>query len=110
MGLQCEPGCHMPVYDRINVKSGKRGAIVPVVVTPRASKSEVVGVHDGALKIRLAAPPVDGAANEELKAALAKFLGVPKSSVSITGGRTSKRKTVCIEGIEPGDVIKALGS
>ncbi len=54
--------------------------IFDVRVVPRASKSEIVGEHDGALKVRIASPPVDGAANEELIKVLSKKFGVPKSA------------------------------
>src|SRR5262249_35815750 len=67
-----------------------------VRVVPRAAKSKIVGEHDGALKIRLAAPPVDGAANEELIKLLAKEFGVAKNDVRIVSGQTSKTKVVSI--------------
>ena len=70
--------------------------IIDVRVIPRASRSEVVGMHAGALKVRLTAPPVDGAANAELIKLLAKKLGVAKSEVSIVGGETSKNKRIKI--------------
>jgi uncharacterized protein (TIGR00251 family) len=69
-----------------------------VRVVPRASKSEIVGEHDGALKVRVAAPPVDGAANEELIRILAKGFDVAKSAVEITSGQSSKTKQVRIKG------------
>lgn len=69
-----------------------------VQVAPRASREAVLGVHDGALKVALTAPPVDGAANEALVAFLARALGVPKRAVRITGGQTSRRKRVEVEG------------
>ncbi|CAN5417561.1 DUF167 domain-containing protein [soil metagenome] len=67
-----------------------------VRVVPRASKSEIVGELDGALKVRIASPPVDGAANAELIKLLKKTFGVPKSAVEIIGGQTSKTKQVRI--------------
>ena len=83
--------------------SEKEGAIVFTVrVIPRASKSEIVGAHDGALKIRLAAPPVDGAANEELVKTLAKYFEISRSSVEILSGATSKTKQIRIAGIDAG--------
>jgi uncharacterized protein (TIGR00251 family) len=73
----------------------KDGAVIfNVRVVPRASKSEIVGEHDGALKVRIAAPPVDGAANEELVKVLAKYFEVPKSAVEIVAGHSSKSKQV----------------
>lgn len=67
-----------------------------VRVVPRASKSEIVGCYDGALKLRIASPPVDGAANAELIKLLSKMFDVSKSAVEITGGQTSKTKQVKI--------------
>jgi uncharacterized protein (TIGR00251 family) len=69
-----------------------------ILVQPRASRSEIVGPHGDALKVRLAAAPVDGAANEELVRLLAKEYGVPKSAVEIVGGFASRRKMVRIRG------------
>ena len=64
---------------------------------PRASRTEVVGEHDGALKVRVAAPPVDGAANDELVRFLAKLLKRPAQSVRIVAGESARRKVVEIE-------------
>lgn len=77
--------------------SYKNGALVfNVRVAPRASKSAIAGEHDGALKVRIAAPPVDGAANAELIKVLSKAFGVSKSEVEITSGQTSKTKQIKI--------------
>ena len=77
-------------------KDGK--LIFKVRVVPRASRSELVGEHDGALRVRIAAPPVDGAANDELVRLLARAFGVPRSAIAITGGHAAKLKTVCVAG------------
>lgn len=79
-----------------------------VHVQPRAKKSEVAGRHGDALKVRLQAPPVDGAANEELVRFLAESLGVARRAVTITGGLTSRRKTVEIEGLAAEDLARRL--
>ncbi len=73
--------------------------IFNVRVLPKSSKSEIVGEHDGALKIKIKSPPIDGAANAELIKVLAKFFDVPKSAVEILRGQTSKTKQIKIEGI-----------
>ena len=79
----------------------KDGAIIFAVrVVPRASKSEIIGELDGALKIRLSAPPVDGAANKELIKLLSKTFGVSKRQVEIISGETSKTKRVRIDGLK----------
>ena len=77
-------------------------------VVPRARTTEVAGHHGDALKIRLAAPPVDGAANEELIRFLAERLSVPRSSVTVAAGHTGRRKTVKIAGIETAAAVRAL--
>ena len=71
---------------------------VAVHVQPRASRSEIVGLHGAALKVRLQAPPVEGAANDALVALLAERLGVPRRAVRVVAGATSRSKTVEIEG------------
>jgi uncharacterized protein (TIGR00251 family) len=73
---------------------------IPVRAQPRASRSEIVGEHGGALKVRLAAPPVEGAANRELIELLARTLGVPKSAVRVVGGETGRNKVVEVEGVD----------
>ena len=75
------------------------GIRLRVRVAPRAAHARILGVHDGALKVSLTAPPVDGAANEALIALLAEALGVPRRAVAITHGHTSKSKTVLIAGV-----------
>lgn len=78
----------------------KNGAVIfNVKVVSRASKSEIVGAHDGALKVRIASPPVDGAANSELIKLLAKTFDVSKSHVEIIGGQTSKTKQIKISNL-----------
>lgn len=78
-----------------------------VRVVPRASRSEIVGEHDGALRVRLAAPPVDGAANEELIRILARAFRLSSASVVIVAGPSSKLKRVAVNGISP-EVLLSL--
>lgn len=82
------------------------GAVVfSVRVAPRASRSAVLGVHEGALKVALTAPPVDGAANAALIAFLAKALGVPKRDVVIEQGETSRSKRLRVTGVTREQVV-----
>jgi uncharacterized protein len=76
------------------------GVRLRILAQPRASRSKVVGEHGGALKIALAAPPVDGAANEALVAFLAELLGIPRRQVSLVSGHASRRKTVEVAGVD----------
>lgn len=82
---------------------------IPVRAQPRASRSELAGEYDGALKIRLAAPPVEGAANGELVRFLARLLGVPKSAVRVVSGESGRNKMVEVEGVAVDDVARVLG-
>ena len=76
------------------------GIIIEVKVDPRASKKGIVGVMDNILKVKLTAPPVGGAANEQLIELLADKYGVKKSNITILRGETSRRKTVKITGVK----------
>lgn len=78
-------------------------------VVPRASKSEVVGEIEGSLKVRISAPPVDGAANVEVVKVLAKAFGVAKSNVSIVSGETSKTKRIRVVGATPEQLRQLAG-
>ncbi len=82
------------------VADGK-GVTLRLHIQPGAKKTEVVGLHGEALKIRLAAPPVDGKANACLIAFLADRLGVAKTSISLVSGDTSRAKRVRIDGMDP---------
>jgi len=84
------------------------GLIFNVRVVPRASKSEIVGEFGGALKVRIASPPVDGAANVELIKVLSKKFGVAKSAVEILSGQTSKQKQVRVGGINQRDLLNLI--
>ena len=72
------------------------GVLLQLSAMPNAKRTEVDGLHDGALRVRLAAPPIDGRANEALVAWLAKSLGVPKRDVEVLRGESSRRKQVAI--------------
>ena len=81
------------------ITSTAGGVLVDVHVIPRAGTSGVAGTRGGALLVRLNAPPVEGAANDELIELLAKALGVAKRAVTIVSGERSRRKRVRVEGI-----------
>ena len=84
------------------------GVEISLHIQPRASRTELIGAHGGALKVRLAAPPVDGEANDELVRFLAKTLGVPKSAVTIVRGATGRRKVVRVAGVELAAASRSL--
>jgi uncharacterized protein len=81
---------------------------VQVRVVPRASTTAVAGRHGDGVRIRVAAPPVDGAANEALVRFMAKRLGVSRGAVTIARGQSSRSKTVTIEGISTDAALARL--
>lgn len=81
---------------------------IGVHVVPQAKRTEVVGVHGNGIRIRLAAPPVDGAANAELVRFLADRLGVARANVRIKSGAGARRKVVEVVGRSSDDVRKML--
>lgn len=84
------------------------GVVLTLHIQPGAKRTECAGLHGEALKIRLAAPPVDGKANEALIAFLSKALGVSKSSVELISGETSRAKRVRVDGVDADGVRRAL--
>jgi uncharacterized protein len=79
-----------------------------VHVVPRAVRTAVAGQHGDAVKIRIAAAPTDGAANDELIRFLAEQLRVSRNAIEITAGHTSRRKRVTIAGMETTTVFRLL--
>lgn len=76
----------------------RQGAVwvLDVLVQPRAARTELAGLHDGRLKLRLTAPLVDGAANAALVAFLADRLGLPRGAIDVASGQTGRRKSIRI--------------
>ena len=81
---------------------------VLIHVVPRARAPGVAGTHGDAVKVRVAAPPVDGAANAELVRFIARRLGVPAARVAIVGGAAGRRKTVAVDGVAGSELRRAL--
>ncbi len=94
------------VSDLFAVRDGH--VVVDVHVQPQSGRTAVVGRHGAALKLRVAAPPRDGRANEAACALLARTLGVAPSAVSLVSGATSRSKRLKVEGIDGPDTATAL--
>lgn len=90
------------------VRASGDGVLLTLHIQPGAKKSEVVGLHGDALKLRLAAPPVDGRANEALIDFLARALGVAKTHITLVAGQTSRSKRVAITGVGAAAVEQKL--
>ena len=92
----------------ISLRDTPGGCTLPVRVHPGARRNEITGTHDGALKISLTTPPTDGRANDALIAFLAAFLKVPRASITLVTGATSRSKTLRIAGKSATQIQAAL--
>ena len=94
---------------KFEITDAKSGAAFPVRVTTRAVETEIVGVDDAILRVRLkAAPAGDPAANEELITLLAGFLGVEANKIEIVAGAEGREKLISIEGVTVSDIEAKL--
>lgn len=82
---------------------------IKVRVQPRSPRTEIIGEHAGAIKLRVAAPPLGGRANEECRRFLAKLFQVSATSVEIISGDSSRDKVIRIRSISARRVLEALG-
>jgi len=93
---------------RVSAVAG--GVLIDVRLRPRASRAGLDGVRDGALELRVTAPPVEGEANAAARELLAGLLGVPRSRVALAGGAKSRRKTFRVEGLDPAAAIARVAA
>jgi uncharacterized protein len=80
---------------------GEDAVVLSIHAEPGAGRSEVVGRHGGAVKVRVAAPPEQGRANDAIAALLADRFGLPAASVTLSSGETSRSKRFRLAGVEP---------
>jgi uncharacterized protein (TIGR00251 family) len=92
----------------LDIREDKDGVTFRVRVQPRASKSQLAGVMDGAVKVRLTAPPVDGEANQACLKFFARLFGVPQSSVELVSGHTGRNKTLRVRGVTAARALELL--
>lgn len=92
----------------LEVRESAGGVSFAVHVQPRASRCGVTGVVNGAVKVRLTSPPVEGAANEQCIELVARILGVRRRDVTIVSGESSRHKTVRVDGITPRELQEAI--
>ena len=92
----------------INLRREADGVSFEVWVQPRSSKMEISGLHDGVLRVRLTAPPVDGAANKQCIELLSRKMKIPKRAIRIASGASARRKRLKISGLGIEEVKKIL--
>lgn len=87
------------------IEESETGILLNVYVQPGAKKNEIIGLHNGALKIKIQSPPEDGKANQALIEFLAKVLGLPKKQISLQYGEKSRNKRILIEAEDKKDIL-----
>jgi len=101
--MSADPATYLPA-----LTATPAGTRIHVRVQPRASRTEIVGLYGDAIRIRLAALPVDGAANDALVRFIAETLNVSRSTIELIAGQTSRSKTVLIRDLSPQTVATRL--
>lgn len=91
------------------ITEGKNGLHLEVKVQPKASRNQILGEWEGALKVKLTAPPVEGEANQALLVFLAAELRIPRRNITIVKGESSRQKLLNIEGLSKEDLLERLG-
>ena len=94
----------------IGLREEADGVSFEVRVQPRSSKAEINGVHDGALRVRLTAPPVDGAANRQCIELFSRKMKIPKRAIQIASGASARRKRLKVLGMSMKEVKNILGA
>ena len=92
----------------LEIKPNKAGIQFAAAIQPRASRNQIIGIHNNCLKIKLTSPPVDGAANQACIKFLAKAFSISPSRIAIVKGETSKNKTIQFEAMDQHTFIKIL--
>jgi uncharacterized protein (TIGR00251 family) len=93
------------------VSTTREGTLLNLHVSPGAKRTSIEGPYgEGAIRLKVAAPPVDGRANAEVERFLAKLLGVPRSDVTVIRGSSSRDKTILVRGVSQAETHKALSA
>lgn len=107
--MSCGKRCMMSESNSF-LSATQDGTLIRIHVQPRASRNELAGIHEGSVKVRLTAPPVEGEANKECIKFFAKLLDLPKSAVHIVQGQKSRRKTLHVKNLSLKEVERILSA
>ncbi len=94
----------------VDIRSGPGYCLLRIRVTPKASRNELAGVSGGCLRIRVQAPPVDGAANARTGEFLAEILGLPRRNVVLERGQTAREKVFRVSGADEDEIRRRIRS
>ncbi len=92
------------------LRADNEGVVLALHVQPRASKNQILGLHDGNIKLAVTAPPADGKANRAVIALLASFFKIPKSAVTIKSGQQGRKKRIFLHGISLDEARRKLNA
>ncbi len=92
------------------IKELSEGLLISINVQPRSSKTEIIGMHQNSLKIKLTSPPVEGAANSLLIKFISKELGIAKSKIVLKSGKKSRSKRLILNGCSKEEVIQKFAA
>ena len=98
----------MPDIPPLDLRETEEGVVLKISVQPKASRQELSGFREGALRLRLTAPPVEGAANEACRAFLAELFQISKSRIQIIRGHQSRQKWIQIQGMTSKTILQRL--
>lgn len=99
----------LPEFERLKATDRPNGVRLSVHVRPRSSRSVILGVREGALDVALTSPPVEGAANAELVALLARALGLRRNDITIAAGASGRSKVIDVFGVNASQARERLG-
>ena len=108
MSTSARPPAEAPGDETLGANGPEKGALLDVRVIPRAPRTRVDGIRGAKILIRLAAPPVDGAANDALVAFLSEVLALPRRNIRIVSGEKSRDKRVAADGIDQAAAMARL--
>jgi uncharacterized protein (TIGR00251 family) len=98
----------MPDIQPLDLRETEEGVVLKVSVQPKASRQELSGIREGALRLRLTAPPVEGAANEACRVFLAELFQISKSRIQIIRGHQSRQKWIQVQGMTSKTILRRL--
>jgi len=93
----------------LNIQESDEGLRIEVKVQPRSSRNQISGEQEGALKVKLTAPPVEGEANQALVNFLSRLLKLPRKNIILIRGETTRNKLIEIRGISKEQLLQTLG-
>ena len=107
---QTKKDCLLSQMSNSWIRELSEGLLISINVQPRSSKTEIIGIHQNSLKIKLTSPPIEGAANSLLIKFISKELGIAKSNIVLKSGEKSRKKKLTVKGCSKEEAIQKLAA